>query len=290
MEGIKNVLVPLDLSPVSVPALRVAKRIADRGGANLFIQCIAARRIFDSHEEIVNHMGREIIQRCEDSLRKMIQEVGLGENGHRSEVVSGVPFMEILSKAADISSDLIITGGLSWQTDEKYSLGQTAFKVIRVAPFHTMVLKAKEQDRDSSDIPMRKILVAVDFSEQSLRALDYALYLKTIFDSEVHVIHVLPGKEDIKTGETFVHENLKNALSSGTYDAIGRVWIQTADKPATEIIRMVKDLDIDLVAIGSHSRRRFLRNLFLGKVAYDVVRKASCSVLAVKSPDHTGLQ
>ena len=65
---------------------------------------------------------------------------------------------------------------------------------------------------------------------------------------------------------------------------IDSIEVQAANDPAQEILNKIEKADIDLLAIGSHSRRRFLRNLFLGKVAYNVVRKANSSVLIFKAP------
>jgi nucleotide-binding universal stress UspA family protein len=54
---------------------------------------------------------------------------------------------------------------------------------------------------------------------------------------------------------------------------------------ATEILRVAKESKCDLIAIGTHGRTG-LHRLLMGSVAEKVVRKAPCSVLTIKAPEH----
>lgn len=54
---------------------------------------------------------------------------------------------------------------------------------------------------------------------------------------------------------------------------------------AENIIKTAKNLNIDLVAVGSHNKKVFER-LFLGSVAYKVLRLSPCSVMIVSSKYH----
>jgi nucleotide-binding universal stress UspA family protein len=53
--------------------------------------------------------------------------------------------------------------------------------------------------------------------------------------------------------------------------------------PAEEIVRMAKETECDLIVLGTHGRTG-LGRLLMGSVAEQVVRKAPCPVLTVKSP------
>jgi nucleotide-binding universal stress UspA family protein len=53
--------------------------------------------------------------------------------------------------------------------------------------------------------------------------------------------------------------------------------------PAAEILRVAAERDCDLIVIGSHGRS-WLAALLMGGVAAQVVRKARCPVLVVKTP------
>jgi nucleotide-binding universal stress UspA family protein len=53
--------------------------------------------------------------------------------------------------------------------------------------------------------------------------------------------------------------------------------------PATEILRIAEGAGCDLIVMGTHGRRG-LGRLLIGSVAEQVVRKAACPVLTVKTP------
>jgi nucleotide-binding universal stress UspA family protein len=56
-----------------------------------------------------------------------------------------------------------------------------------------------------------------------------------------------------------------------------------AGDPATEILRVAREVPCDLIVLGTHGRTGLTR-LVLGSVAEEVLRKAPCSVLTVKAP------
>ena len=53
--------------------------------------------------------------------------------------------------------------------------------------------------------------------------------------------------------------------------------------PADEIVRAAEDRQCDLIVMGTHGRTGIGR-LVMGSVAEEVVRKANCPVLTLKSP------
>jgi nucleotide-binding universal stress UspA family protein len=53
--------------------------------------------------------------------------------------------------------------------------------------------------------------------------------------------------------------------------------------PATEIVRLAKEEDVDLIVMATHGRTG-LRRMLMGSVAEAVVRHAECPVLTLKEP------
>lgn len=140
---------------------------------------------------------------------------------------------------------------------------------------------------------MRQILVATDFSDISLRALDYAVGFAAAFDARVHLAHVVPllryalGHETeamdpafelkLKTDLTRRLEELAHSRA-----AQGRTLETTlADgNPAQAVPELAEKLAADLIVIGTHGHTGF-QHLVLGSVAERIVRHSKVPVLTV---------
>jgi universal stress protein A len=142
-----------------------------------------------------------------------------------------------------------------------------------------------------------KILTAIDFSENSECAFDYALTLATQFNAELTIIHVINEPVDlrgfyvphisfeqlekeieesaVKMMETFCNTKL------GTFSNY-KTSIMTGI-PSDEITAAATRIDASLIVLGTHGRTGLDRILF-GSTAERVVRSASCPVLTVRLP------
>jgi nucleotide-binding universal stress UspA family protein len=138
--------------------------------------------------------------------------------------------------------------------------------------------------------PIRSILYPTDLSEQSPAAFEVARALARDHRATMHVLHVMPLS--IAYGEGFVlppvpeHTvELKERLEQlNPHDlAVPFASHLTEGDAATEIIHKAKELACDLIVMGTHGRSG-LRRLLMGSVAEEVVRKAHCPVITVKSP------
>lgn len=143
-------------------------------------------------------------------------------------------------------------------------------------------------------INIRRILVAVDFSEMSDHAFDYAVSLSRVFSAEILAFHVLddPMLYTGTTDQTFrdAYERVQEGNIERLIQRHGceGVRVDTAMKPGTaflEIIRRAREWNADLIVIGTHGQGP-LEHLLLGSVAEKVVRKAGCPVLTVRAGQH----
>lgn len=142
---------------------------------------------------------------------------------------------------------------------------------------------------------IRRILLATDFSENSLAALDYALELAKAFDAQLYLLHVRkqPLEYDSYLLSSFQLEELekeatraaRQALLSLIETRIGeQVQVETMlahGVPFATIVTMANQMKADLIVMGTHGRTR-LPQMLIGSVAEKVVRNAPCPVLTVK--------
>ena len=135
----------------------------------------------------------------------------------------------------------------------------------------------------------QKVVVPMDFSDESLRAVDYGLDLAPDA-SRLSVIHVLPDVIDWEAGlllsgitdESRIElalVNLRERLADPRYKPINLA--ASIGDPGSEIVDFAEASGADLIVIPSHGRRG-VRRLLLGSVAERVVRLAHCPVLVLK--------
>ncbi len=137
----------------------------------------------------------------------------------------------------------------------------------------------------------KKILVAIDLTEEAPQVLEKAARLCEAHGATLLLVHVVEPVGyayggDIPMDLTELQDQLDKAAKVqlteyGTqYQVEPGNQIVTIGRPESEIHRLAKELDIDLILVGSHGRRGF--QLLLGSTANGVLHGAICDVLAVR--------
>jgi nucleotide-binding universal stress UspA family protein len=122
-------------------------------------------------------------------------------------------------------------------------------------------------------VPLRRVVVAMDFSATSLRAARLAVSLAAS-DAEIMLVSVHnPVDRPAPAGAMRRHTE---ALQTGFCGRVSSVELQ-GDAP-TELLAYCSHVNADAIAIGKRGVDRFGRGV-LGPVATRVVRCANCSVL-----------
>ncbi len=135
----------------------------------------------------------------------------------------------------------------------------------------------------------KKILVAIDGSEPSLKAAAYAAKLATLGGSEIIalIVFLIPQYASQKTVES-----LRKELSSKSDEIMQQVKKASNLKLETEVIETDRSIveaivefalksNIDLIVLGTRGSAGIAK-LMLGSVAAGVVNSAHCPVLAVR--------
>src|SRR5204863_5855637 len=149
---------------------------------------------------------------------------------------------------------------------------------------------------DTMTPDIKRILVPVDFSVNSIRALDYAYGLAVKLDAAIHVVHVceMPG---VSTGVLDAYaiaysdwtrqfgadaENELERLQGGLrcIEATTEVLFGNA---AQAIVDAADADRSDLIVMGTHGHGAVM-HIMMGNVAERVVRLAPCPVLTVREP------
>ena len=148
-------------------------------------------------------------------------------------------------------------------------------------------------------IDIKSILAPTDFSTHAEHALKYAGELAKNLKAKMYVLHVAEYSNvggDPDATELLIPNYIPELEKKGKdqLDQITRrlrevgvdahsVFI--AGRAYQDIARMAKELNVDLIVLGTHGRTGF-SHLFFGSTAEKVVRLCPCPVLTVKHPDY----
>jgi nucleotide-binding universal stress UspA family protein len=290
---IKRILCPTDLSSESDEALRYALALTRAYEAKLIVfHCTPdkpgaplvngeARALLE--QSLVPHLGAA-------DLMNLDWEAVVSQDEDAGRAIS--------EQAAKAKVDLIVMRSRR-RPHRAALLGSTAESVSRMAPCAVMVTHADEREwvgTGTREINLKRVLVAYDFSDHSELALNYALSFAQEYQSELHLLHVLPrftldeteiawyplGNEGpyhkaalrlqkAVPGEAHLWCSIKHAVSEG--------------QPYREILNYAQRNAIDLICIGAHGAGFGMLTLF-GSNVDRVLRQAPCPVLVARPLKH----
>jgi len=144
-------------------------------------------------------------------------------------------------------------------------------------------------------LTIKKILCPTDFSEASLKGLDYAADLAALFKAEIQVLYVMPVLPPAPTDpnisfevpefERLVHKDSEKKLQALVDTRLPKTVKATAvvghGAAAKEIVRVAEEGKADLIVIATHGHSGW-HHLVLGSVAEKVIRLAHCPVFAYR--------
>ena len=140
---------------------------------------------------------------------------------------------------------------------------------------------------------LRRLLVAVDFTPRSQRALAWGFELAAAEGADVDVVHVVPGPGQLRSavdgylGRAMPHaaastvaqarEELRQLVETVAHRGIApRLLIESGD-PAAVIVRTAVESAADLIVMGTRGHRG-MAEVMLGSVAHNVIACARCPV------------
>ncbi|PWU20035.1 MAG: hypothetical protein C5B50_04905 [Verrucomicrobia bacterium] len=148
-----------------------------------------------------------------------------------------------------------------------------------------------------SDLRLKRILVPVDFSHCSRKALNYAVAFAKSFQAEIILLNVPetapvpPHQFVVETGdlETELRKQAASQLAQWRQSIPQEISARTVTLASLaadqEIVDLARENDVDLIVMGTHGRKG-IAHLLIGSTAERVVRNAPCPVLVVRLREH----
>jgi len=139
-------------------------------------------------------------------------------------------------------------------------------------------------------VKIKKILVPLDGSKNSLRGLDEAIFIARQCGAIITGLYVVPmSKPKIDSQISYIEKNLLNKAGKFMYHAKKRAakhGIDFEDKvvygeEGQKIIKFSKGQKFDLIVIGSRGMSK-IKETFLGSTSNHVLHKSEIPVMIVK--------
>ena len=210
----------------------------------------------------------------------------------------GSPVRDILDQARAVNSDLVVLGTHGHTGFDRFVLGSVTEKILRKAPCAVLTVPPPVSAPPAEPVQLfKRILCPMDFSDASLKALEYALSLAREADAELLLMHVIQGLPDapdwqlpagpsvaeyLRLSEEHALKRLRSAVPEDAQAWCRPETLTSTGKPYEEILRVAAERDARLIVMGVHGRNPIDR-FFFGSTTNHVVRAATCPVLTLRS-------
>jgi nucleotide-binding universal stress UspA family protein len=208
-------------------------------------------------------------------------------------VTSGSVSIEITRQAELSRADLLVLGTHGRSGFQRLFLGSVTEKVLRTTSVPVMTIPPPVKKPDS--VRFGTILCPVDFSDESMRALEYALSLAKEADARIILLHVIEGFVNAPYANEFrnvsvleYYEQIEEDARTRLADAVpedARTWARPAERVTRgrayrEILQIADEEGATLIVMGVRGRGAMDRFVF-GSTTYHVIRRAACPVLTL---------
>lgn len=283
MMTLERIFCPIDLRPATDEGLSCALALAKAYEAEVYV-CYAVET-----EDLTQEVEASLRAQLTETVQKHCYHTNAGRPGMpnwKPIIRTGDAAEMITREAAAYHADLIVMHSRR-QSYAATLLGSTAEAISRTAPCPVLITHAHERAwvaPGTGEIQLKNILMAYDFSNDSEVALTFALMLAEEYQSELHLMHVIPSKTT-QPGTFAEFEETARQLQEAIPEE-AKLWcplktVVRAGKPYREILEYADEQNIDLICMGVRGAGFGMQSLF-GSNVDRVLRQSSCPVLIAR--------
>jgi nucleotide-binding universal stress UspA family protein len=301
MIKIRRILCPTDFSEHSVQALRYAVSLA-----KLYDSTITSLHVHHLIQppstklpvySVRTQVDPGIRDRVLAELRRFVEPGRAAGIEVEEKFAEGDPVGEILRMSESMGADLLVLGTHGRGGFERLILGSVAEKVLRKARCPTLTVpRAAAAPGAAEPLVFRQILCPIDFSETSMKALEYALSLAKESDARIMLLHAteeFPEDAPLRQ-QAFNVPEYRRLLFEDSRQRLGKLipkdardWchpeiLVDSGKAYRAILKSAEAGMADLIAMGVRGRNPLDLMLF-GSTTQHVVRHAACPILTIRS-------
>lgn len=296
MPELRHLLVATDGSAPAEHAARFAGRVASRFDGAVRAVSVVAEPVTGPWFGTDAYMpslragqDREVAhaRRVSEDAASLAERSGCPKVDARVEI--GDPAHAIVASADDYHAHAIVMGRRGTGNLAGLFMGSVSTKVSHLSD--RTVITVRGEDRD-----VEQVLVAVDGSEHSMRAVELACVLAKGFAAELDIVHIVGMNRLIPIGmsgfDALEYDRLEDSLRheggqivdeakrmAADLDLVATSAIEVGD-PAMRIIDRAAETDADVICIGRRGLGK-IAGLLLGSVSHSVCHGADQTVITV---------
>lgn len=297
MAPIKKIVAATDLSLYATHAeTRAAMLARELDCESLDLLHVLAASPLETLRHLLKESSEEMERRLMDSAKKQLTDIGrrLSEK-HRIATVNscvriGRTHAEIPAYADAVDAGLVVVGAHGGGYVRELLLGATAVKVLRKISRPLLIVKREPQG------VYRRVLVPVDFSAPSRRAMTLALRIAP--EAGITLVHAfeVPFEGNMRfagVSEDVISSYRAQAREAANQDMRKLVSACGIDQnrvshsvehgyASAVILEKAEQIEADLIVMGKHGQSGW-ETALLGSVTKHVIYEAGCDVLVVNA-------
>ena len=300
MDRIRSIVVPTDFSALAEAAAARAASLAllDEAAVHV-VHAVALPLLADPYGSSLpvnlGELWRALRQAAQEQLeqtRKAIEAKGVSTI--TVQISDSPDPVGSIDEAVRVhGADLIVMGTHGRRGLQRAFLGSVTERALQTLDRPILAVK---EDPASAAKRIAKIVVAVDFSPHSDRAVEAAASLAARLSASVDVVHAFDLPADYNPYLSTAGTEVERKIESNILGRLEAIREQLRDReirakthlrrghPDTVITDLARQIGCQLIVVGTRGLTG-LQHVLLGSVAERTLRTAPCSVLCVKAAE-----
>jgi len=242
----------------------------------------------DENAATLETLYQQLEEEAKERLRELCEPVGIKD----CRVIHGHP-AQVLHELGEQNNALVLAVGSHGLQGWRTLLGETADAVLRDTRNSVLAVLVRDIGEQPA-LNYKRVLIAVDLSEESTAVIRGALRVREMYGSELVLMSAIRPVAQYTTAldETTI---LGNSFATFMQDAEDQYKVRLEalarefgiektlirhGYPSSEIHDAAAELGADLIALGTHGTRGLA--LLLGSTPNAVLHGMQCDVLAVR--------
>ncbi|PQA89751.1 universal stress protein [Hyphococcus luteus] len=285
----KSILVAIDFSTRSVPAIARGAALARTAGAKLTVVHIVDGDQSESMASAAEAEAQKLFEKLSENLKSKY------DVDPSTLVVRGEPHAEILNAANRADTDLIVVGAHRRDLIRNAFIGTTAERSIRASNIPVLIARSPD------GTPYQHPLIALDLKERDLHPLHVSKSMKIFNGTQANIVfaydlygnyHLLrhAGATDaelqkyIAEEEGVVRPQAQYILENAGMNPASMILKPALLNAHDPVLEAASERAADLIVVGTKRKQAFQR-FRTGSVSKAIMRRAGTDVLVVPPED-----